>query len=103
MRTRLMTTRPLSIRTTASWVLLVLVTLCFAYAVTTPSADALLEPSDPTGTGCQECGDKIYYLGDEVVILENTCIAADFAAALSGRTCTSGGGVCYIQDWCQYA
>lgn len=90
-------------RITASLGFLVFITLLFANPITTPSADALLEPPDPTGTGCQECGDKIFYLGDEVIIIKNTCIEADFAAPLSGRTCTSGGGVCYIQDWCQYS
>lgn len=89
-------------RITASLGLLVLAVLLFANPITTPSAEALLEPPDPTGTGCQECGRKIFYLGDEVIIIENTCIAAEFAAPLSGRTCLSGGGVCHIDDWCRY-
>lgn len=89
-------------RTTFSGGLLLVLTLLFANPITTPSAEALLEPTDPTGTGCQECGDRIYYLGDEIIIIENTCIAAEFAAARSGRTCVSGGGECYIDDWCQY-
>lgn len=88
-------------RTTFSLGLSILFTLLFASPITTPSAEALLEP--PSGTGCQKCGDRIYYLGDEVIKIENTCVTAEFAAPVSGRICQSGGGECYVEDFCQYA
>ena len=88
-------------RTSSSVGLLVLFTLLFANPITTPSAEALLE--QPSGTDCQKCGDIIYYLGDEVITIENTCVTAEFAAPLSGRICQSGGGECYVEDYCQYA
>lgn len=88
-------------RTNFSLGLLVLFALVFANPITTPSAEAVLEP--PSGTGCQKCDDAVYFLGDEVIVIENVCVTAEFAAPISGRICHSGGGECYVEDFCQYA
>lgn len=87
-------------RTAFSLGLSVLLFLVFANPITTPSAEAVLEP--PSGTSCQKCGDVRYFLGDEVIVIENTCVTAEFAAPISGRICHSGGGECFVEDFCQY-
>lgn len=69
----------------------------------TPEADALLEPPDPTGTGCQECGFLVVEAYGNIYIIDPACVPAQWASGSSGKLCSVVGDHCVIQDWCQYA